>query len=178
MVALVKMIGKAQLKARLGFIRTVMAGKAYAMLFLVFLSAYLGLNFFVNRFYETLPNLLSFRLSVVLPYTIITLLIGIGVALNMTIIAYKLRQVLGVRKELGFTFVGMFGGFLGGACPGCFVGVFPALAGAFGITATLGSLPFLGFELLVPTLIIVLATLYIIANPLTCKVKDGKGKKK
>ncbi|MAG16109.1 hypothetical protein CMO88_03540 [Candidatus Woesearchaeota archaeon] len=152
-------------------VQTVLSSKTYLLWFLVFLILYFGLNLWVNQFYEILPFFLSYRLSFVIPYFLFTLLIGIGIALNLTIMTYKLKQVMALKKEAGMTAVGAFGGMLGGACPGCFVGLLPTVAGVFGVTATLSSLPFLGFEIQVPTLIIVLVTLYIISNPLTCKIK-------
>ncbi len=161
--------------SRWNVVRAVFSSVNYLLLFLFFIVLYLGINVWANRFYEVIGVFLSFRLSFVIAYALITLLIGAGIALTWTIIAYKLKQMVSVRKDAGMTAVGIFGGLLGGACPGCFVGLFPTLAGVFGITATLSSLPFFGFEIQVLTLIIVLITLYIISNPLTCKVKTRRG---
>lgn len=168
------MVGSADFRLRWNFIKGVFASRAYALLFAVLLAAYLGVNFWLNRFYETLPNLLSFRLSVVVPYLAGTFLVGLLVALNLTLIIYKLRQVMMLGKEVGVTAAGAFGGVLGGACPGCFVGVFPAVAGLFGVTATLSSLPFLGFEILIPALLIALVALYLVAKPLTCQPETSE----
>jgi hypothetical protein len=170
-------LGKTDFRLRWNFVKGVFAGRGYALLFVVLLASYLGFNFWLNRFYETLPNLLSFRLSVVAPYVAGTVLIGLLVALNITVMVYKLRQVMSIGKEVGITAAGAFGGVLGGACPGCFVGVFPAVAGLFGVTATLSSLPFLGFEILIPTLLITLVALYIVAKPLTCAPEKPKREK-
>ncbi len=163
------MVGKADFKLRWDFVRGIFASRSYALLFFALLAAYLGINFWLNRFYETLPNFLSFRLSVTAPYLAITFFISLLVALSLTVIIYKIRQVATVGKELGVASVGLFGGFLGGACPGCFVGVFPALAGVFGVTATLSSLPFLGFEILIPAMLVSLVALYFVAKPLVCQ---------
>ncbi|MBS3132827.1 hypothetical protein J4470_01700 [Candidatus Woesearchaeota archaeon] len=171
------MLGKEDFRLRWNFVKGVFAGRGYALLFVVLLASYLGFNFWINRFYETLPTLLSLRLSVIAPYAAGTVLISLLVALNITVIIYKLRQVMVFGKEVGVTAVGMFGGTLGGACPGCFVGVFPAVAGLFGVTATLSSLPFLGFEILIPTLLVALVALYLVAKPLTC-APDNASKKK
>jgi len=161
-------LGKLDLGTRLNVIRTVLSSKAYLLLFVVLLVLYFAMNLWINQFYDVLPLFLTYRLSFVIPYFVLTILIGIGVALNLTIIAYKLKQVLGVQKEVGMTAFGAVGGLLGGACPGCFVGLLPTVAGVFGITVTLSSLPFLGFEIQVPTLVVILITLYFVAKPLTC----------
>ena len=170
---------KADFQTRWNVIRTVLSSRVYLALFFVFLAVYFSLNFWINQFYEILPFFLSYRLSFVLPYILLTGLIGIGIALNLTIIAYKIKQMLGLKKEVGMTAFGAIGGMLGGACPGCFIGLLPSLAGVFGLTVTLSSLPFLGFEIQIPTFLLVAGGLYIISNPLTCIVKlDNSVKKK
>ena len=163
-------------RSRLQVIKSVLSSKAYLALFFVLLTVYFAFNLWINQFYETLPVFLTFRLSFVLPYAFLTILIGVVVALNFTLVAYKLKQIIGIKKETGMTMFGAFGGMLGGACPGCFVGLFPSLAGAFGVTATLSALPFKGYEIQVVTLLIVLIVLYVVANPLTCKVRIKRNK--
>ena len=170
------MFSKSDFKSRWDVIKTVLSSKPYLVLFTVFLAAYFAINIVVNQFYEIVPFFLTYRLSFVIPYITLTILIGLGIALNLTIISYKLKQVMGFQKEVGMTAFGAIGGMLGGACPGCFVGLLPSLAGVFGITATLSSLPFLGFELQIPTFLVVSGTLYFVANPLTCATKNPKEK--
>jgi len=152
-------------------IRTVLSSKAYLLLFVALIIGYFALNLWINQFYEILPFFLSYRLSFIIPYFLLTLLIGIGIAMNLTVIFYKLRQVMSVQKDLGMTAFGAIGGMMGGACPGCFVGLLPTVAGVFGVTVTLSSLPFLGFEIQIPTLLVVGGTLYVVAKPLTCKTE-------
>ena len=67
-------------------------------------------------------------------------------------------------------FLGVTGGILGGACPGCFVGLFPAFLGLFGMTATLSILPFNGLEIQVASTALLLFSSYFLTKPLTCKV--------
>ena len=165
---------KLDFRTRFGVIKSVLSNKPYFILFSLFLIGYFSLNLFINQFYEILPFFLSYNLVFVIPYFLLTTLIGIGVALNLTIVIYKLRQILGMKKEMGMTAFGAVGGMLGGACPGCFVGLLPALAGVFGLTVTLSSLPFLGFEIQIPTFLLVAATLFFVAKPLTCNVEVKK----
>jgi len=162
---------KLDIGSRLSVIRTVLSRKRYLAVFLVLFGLYVAVNVLVNQFAETLPVFFTFRLSFVIPYAILSILIGMLAALNLTLIAYKLIQVRALGKEeTGATAFGVFGGMLGGACPGCFVGLLPTIAGVFGITISLSSLPFLGFEIQIPTLLILLVTLYVVASPLTCKI--------
>ena len=165
---------KLDISSRWSVIKTVLASK-YLGLFLTIFILYIAINFFINQFYETLPVFFSFRLSFVIPYVILSLLIGLLVSINITLIVYKLRQVRTLNTEqTGATAMGVFGGMLGGACPGCFVGLLPSLAGVFGVTVSLSSLPFLGYEIQIPTLLILGATTYVVASPLTCKVEIKK----
>ena len=163
---------KLDFNSRKNVIKMVLSQKRYFFLFLLILSVYVAVNIWINQFSETIPVLLSFRLSFVIPYLVLSIIIGILVALNLTVLIYKIREVRAINKEqTSATAVGMLGGLLGGACPGCFVGLLPTLAGVFGITISLSSLPFLGFEIQIPTLLILLVTLYIAAQPLTCKIE-------
>ena len=165
---------KLDISSRWNVIKTVLASR-YLGLFLTIFVLYVVINFFINQFYETLPVFLTFRLSFVIPYIILSFLVGLLVSVNITLIVYKIRQVRSLNTEqTGATAVGVFGGMLGGACPGCFVGLLPSLAGVFGITLSLSSLPFLGYEIQIPTLLILGATTYVVASPLTCKIDIKK----
>ena len=168
------MFSKADFKVRIGFIKQVMSEKRYLFLFILFLLAYIGFNVWINQFYAVFGVFLTYRLIFVIPYSILAILIGLGVALNLTMITYKLKQVLSMQKEMGLTAFGAVGGMLGGACPGCFVGLLPTVAGVFGVTVTLSSLPFLGFEIQIPTFLVIGGALYVAAKPLTCEVEPDK----
>ena len=160
-----------QLKLRLEVIKSVLSIKGYVLLFIILILLYVAANVLINQFYVVLPVFFSYRLSLVIPYVTVSIAIGIVAALNITLVVYKFRQAAAIKKETGTTALGIFGGMLGGACPGCFVGLLPTLTGVFGVSLTLSVLPFLGFELTIPALVISLIALYIISNPLTCKVK-------
>jgi hypothetical protein len=164
-----------ELKSRTGMIRSILSDRAYALLFIVLSAAYFALNLLLNQFADTLPLFLSFNLFFVIPYFALTIMIALLVALNLTIIVFKLRQMMNMKKETGVAALGMFGGFLGGACPGCVAGVFPVLASVFGVNIALSSLPFYGFEFQVPAFAILIVGLYVVAKPMTCDVnEDGK----
>ncbi len=163
-------------RSRIDTIKAVLGERAYLGLFFVYLVLYVFINFLINQFDEVIPFFLDYNLVFVVPYFALTVLIAVTVALNLTIITYKIKKVRGLgdgKKEKGATFLGAIGGFLGGACPGCFVGLLPTIAGVFGVTVTLSSLPFLGFEIQIPTLLVLLVGLYIVANPLTCKISPA-----
>lgn len=160
---------KLDFRSRYLTVRTILSHTTYKLIFLIILIMYFAFNFWINQFYTLIQNILHYNLAFVIPFFSLAVFIGIGIALSLTIVIYKFTQIMSFQKEAGMTAVGGFLGLLGGACPGCFVGLLPSLAAVFGLTVTLGTLPFLGFELQVPTFFIVGATLYWVSNPLTCK---------
>jgi hypothetical protein len=163
-----------EIRRRIDEIKEITLKPPYLYMFLVILISYFAFNIYINNFYEIIPFFLNFNLAFLIPYTALTILIGLLVAANMTIVIWKLKNVLklkDVKEEGSFTIFGMFGGLLGGACPGCFVGLLPTIAGVFGVTVTLSSLPFYGFEIQIPTAIILLGTLIFATRKNVCKIK-------
>ena len=155
-------------------IKEVTLKRPYLYSFLLIVVAYLGFNIYINQFTEVIPVLLSFNLWFVIPYVLLTFLIGILIAINLNLMFFKLKTVMTVKAEGSMTAVGIFGGLLGGACPGCFVGMLPAVAGAFGVTLSLGALPFNGFEIQVPTAAILLLTTVFLTRKNVCKIPKPK----
>ena len=67
-------------------------------------------------------------------------------------------------------------GILGGACPSCFVGLFPAVIGLFGISASLSSLPLFGIEIQVVSAILLLLSLFFLTGNNVCTIKIRRKK--
>jgi hypothetical protein len=159
------------IKRRIEEIKDVTVKPPYLYSFIAITAAYLTLNIYLNQFTEVLPVFLSFNLKFVIPYVLLTFLIGILVATNLNLIFMKLKNFTKLKKEGGLTAFGIFGGLLGGACPGCFVGLFPTIAAVFGSTMTLAALPFKGFEIQIPTAAILLITLLLLTRKNVCKTQ-------
>ena len=66
--------------------------------------------------------------------------------------------------------LGIFAGVLGGACPGCFVGLFPAVLGLFGVTASLSVLPFYGLEIQAASIVLLIVAIFFLTKETVCKV--------
>ena len=174
------------IRSRVSTLKLIFSSWQWIITAIVILLGYFAFNFWINQFHETFLLLLSYRLSIIIPYMALSIVAGVLVALNLTVVIWKLKQVSGSRKEAGSTSFGVIGGLLAGGCPGCFVGLLPTLTGGlaavvsvitlplFGFEVNwqiaLSSLPFLGFEILIPTVVILLTSLYFIAKPDTCKV--------
>ena len=98
---------------------------------------------------------------------IIPLLVGVVVVLATKRVV-DLKKVSGKKGFFGV--MGTLFGILGGACPGCFAGLFPALLGLFGVTATIGNLPLYGFELGLISSILLIISIKYLSKDLTCKI--------
>ena len=162
-----------EFKKRLGRIKEVIITRPYIYsIFLVFFG-YLTLNVIVNQVYITAPTLLTNNLKIIIPYLIFTIFIAFLVALNVNLTIKKFKDLKQINKESGLTFIGIFGGVLGGACPSCFVGLFPAFLGVFGITASLSTLPFFGIEILVGSIIFLIIAVILLTKDNVCKIRNN-----
>ena len=156
---------------RLKKLKKVIFRRPYVFSFILIVIGYLILNVGVNKVYITAPVLLTYNLKIVIPYLFFTLLVAILVAVNLNLIVLKFKELKQLRKESGLTFIGVFGGVLGGACPSCFVGLFPAFLGLFGITASLSSLPLFGLEIQIGSAIFLIISLFYLTRDNVCKIK-------
>ncbi len=146
--------------------------KPYSYYFMIFFIGYLALNFFVNGIsgtYMFLFSTLSGKLSL-----IATIFVGIFVAISLNLVIMKLKELRQLSGAGSFTALGIFGGLLGGACPACFVGLFPAFLGIFGVTASLTDLPFKGLELQIGSMVLLVISIILLSKPTVCKINIGK----
>lgn len=157
---------------RLRKLKQVVATKPYAFLFILFALAYIAANIVLNKIYIT-KNVLFYNLTFGIPYILFTLLVAslIAININLMIIKFKeMRTLSEMKKASGLTSVGILGGFVAGACPGCFVGIFPALMGIFGITATLSILPLYGLEIQALSALLLVGSIFLLTRDPTCSV--------
>lgn len=113
---------------------------------------YMLLNIWLSKFYEVLFQIPYFldtlNWSELLLSFILSLTIGILIAINMIffIREYKKQKLL-TKKQGFFTSLGMLGGFSTGVCSACISGFFPLIFGLFGIGFSWAFLPFNGVEI-------------------------------
>ena len=158
-------------KRRINKLKKAILKKPYIYSFVLTAIGYLILNIIVNKIYITAPVLLTYNLKIVIPYLFFTLLVALLVALNVNLIALKFKELKKLNGGSGLTFVGIFGGVLGGACPSCFVGLFPAFLGLFGVTVSLSSLPLFGLEIQIGSTILLLISVFYLTKDNVCKIK-------
>ena len=135
----------------------------------VFLG-YIVLNSLINKTYLTLPTILA-SLKVSIPYIIFALSIAFLVAANVSLAVGKFKELKSMKTG-GVAAVGAFGGLIGGACPGCFVGLFPAVLGLFGVTASLSILPFYGFEIQAVSAVVLIGSIFLLTKENVCKIPE------
>ncbi len=145
--------------------------KKFYILFFIFLL-YNFLNIYFNKIYVIFPNLLDLSKAFLIPFVLFNFLITpLLVALTITLSFIKIKEAFSL-KSTGIGFAGLFGGILGGACPGCLVGLFPAVLGIFGISASLGNLPLLGLEIQIASSALLIWAIFLLTKEPVCEVKD------
>ena len=119
---------------------------------------YLLVNLVVSGFYNTIPLILKYATNVnwfkLLISLILSLAIGILVAINSAYIYIKYKERKKCGKEVATTSIGTIGGLITGFCPLCITGLFPIIFSLFGVSFSLASLPFQGIEIQVAVLIL------------------------
>ena len=166
-------------KRRFEIIKKATIKKPYIFYFILMFLIYIAINIFVNKLYISLSVLKGFALWFLISFLFFNfLLVPFLVALTINLSILRLKEAgLLFGKEGGAIGMGVFSGILGGACPGCFVGLFPAVLGIFGITATLSFLPFYGLEIQLLSVILLLVAANFLTKDIVCKVPLEKSKK-
>ncbi len=147
--------------------------KPYVFYFIGIFLIYIAINLAINQIYNFLPVFTSLALWFRVSFLLFTFLLIPGMAaltINLSIIKFKEMRAVSSKGGGGFTFAGMFGGILGGACPGCFVGLFPAFLGLFGITASLSILPFYGLEIQAASAGFLIVAIILLTRDTVCKI--------
>ncbi len=150
-------------------LKKVIFEKPYRHYFALVFFFYLLLNIYVNKIHVTLPTLVNS--TIFIPFTFFLLVVAFLVAINVNLVIYRFKELKKMSKSSGgLGVLGVLGGLLGGACPGCFVGLFPAVVGLFGVTASLGSLPLYGIEIQMISVIILLVSFYFLTKNDICEI--------
>jgi hypothetical protein len=154
---------------RLEKIKKAVSGK-YLVYFLVFASLFIALNIFVNKLNVTLPPMIFQNPKLGISILFFVLLVAGLIALNINLMILKFKEIRGFSKKgSGLTMLGVFGGLLGGACPGCIIGFFPAFLGLLGISATLSILPFYGMEIQAVSAVLLMVSVVYLTKDNVCK---------
>jgi len=151
-------------------IREAIIARPYSFYFIFFFFLYLIFNIWVNKIYVTY-SVVFYNPSFGIPLLLLMVLVAGLVALNVNLMIMKFRELKKVNSASGITTLGIFLGILGGSCPGCLVGLFPAFVGIFGGTAAgLEILPFKGLELQVGSLVLLIISAKLMSKPAVCKI--------
>lgn len=138
---------------------------------LIFLG-YLLINVWINKWHITLPGIFKTNLWITGPYFVFSLIIAFLVALALNLAHLRIVELQHVSKASSITFFGAFFGVLTGSCPGCLVGIFPAVIGIFGGTFSQADLPLYGIEIQLITILLMIFAIRTLSKDHTCKIKS------
>lgn len=155
-------------------IKEVILTSPYFFYFVFIFILYIFLNIIINKLYITREVLFN-NLKFGIPFILLNILIAGLIATNINLIIIKSKEFKLLNNNgKNLTFLGILGGFLGGACPGCFVGLFPAFLGLFGITASLSILPLYGFEIQIVSALLLILSIYLLTKNPVCEIELNK----
>ena len=127
---------------------------------------YLVLNVLFSGFYSTIQLIFKYASTVdwvsLSVSVIFALVIGFLIAVNGVLLFLKHKERRQCKGAVTMTSFGTIGGFITGVCPLCVTGLFPLLFSVFGISFSLGSLPFKGLEIQMFAVVFLLLSLYFL----------------
>jgi hypothetical protein len=153
-------------------IRKAIIERPYAKYFVISFLAFFLFNILVNQSSALYLNPGSLVLWFAVGFFGLNILISFLVALNINLVVIRYKEVGGVSMKGGwFGFLGVVGGILGGSCPACFAGIFPALVGVFGVVLSLNSLPLHGLEIQIFSVVLLSISIGMFIRDPVCKIR-------
>ncbi|MEK6914807.1 MAG: hypothetical protein AABW83_04105 [Nanoarchaeota archaeon] len=145
--------------------------RPYSFYFIFLFFLFLFSDIWINKLYITYRVLIEKSYYGIL-FIFLILTIAFLTSLNINLIIIKFKEFKKINYNSGgFTTLGIFFGVLGGACPGCIVGLFPAVTGIFlGTGASLNLLPFKGIELQILSVILLVISAKLLSKNNVCKI--------
>ena len=142
--------------------------KPYIYYIILIFLLYLFLNLIISGFYQTIPLIITYAKTInwlkLLTSIILSLLIGVFVAINSVLVYIKYKERKRCLKGASTATIGAIGGLITGFCPLCITGLFPLIFGLFGISFSLASLPLQGIEIQFAVILLLFISYKIIKN--------------
>lgn len=158
-------------KRRLLKIRKAVFSWPYNLIFILTLISYLFLTVYVNELHVTAETLFNTAKSFLIPFLTAHIIIALLVPITIILIVLRVRElqeINSIAKGGSVSLIGTFIGILGGACPGCFAGLLPAIVGIFGSSFALTDLPFFGLEIQMLSIILLIISISILTKDISC----------
>lgn len=155
-------------------IKAAILSKPYNWITLISFVFYLLINFLVNDWEVFLPGIINLYWYIAYSYLIFGLLIAMLVAISISLGYMRVKEVQKMSGTSGFSLLGAVLGIITGACPGCLVGLLPAIAGIFGGSLILADLPLLGIEIQLLSVAVLIFAIYKLSEDSTCRIKAKK----
>jgi len=165
-----------EMSQRIRKIKQAISGRPYVFYFIIIFLLYIIINILINQTYITFGVFFSiYRPSFYIPYIIFNLVVAFLVPLNINLIIIKVKEISLVSGAEGFSILGVIGGLIGGACPGCIAGLLPSISGILGVAGfSLYNLPFHGLEIQVLSIVLLIIGALLLSRDLTCKIPKNK----
>lgn len=165
---------------RLDRIKKAVFERPYVFYFWLIFILYITLNVIINQNYITFKTFFtSYRPSFYVPYIIFNLIVSFLVPLNINLAILKFKDLsFNTKGEEGISVLGVIAGLIGGSCPGCIAGLFPAILGLFGVSAGLSILPFYGLEIQALSIVLLIIGAVLLSRETVCKIPNKKLNKK
>lgn len=162
-------------KLRVQRIKSAILKKPFLFYFILIFVFYIFLNVFINKIHITFYTLIhSMNWLFVIPYLLFNFIIVpflVALTVNLSIMRFK---ELGISRKGSGSFLGSlgaFGGLLGGACPACIAGLFPAFLGLFGVVGfSLNVLPLMGLEIQILSSGLLTWSILLLSKEPVCKI--------
>lgn len=150
--------------------------REYRYIFILVLVIYSLFNFWLNDLFVLGFEFLKYSWYISIPFSFFLIINSLLVAININLLIARYKLIKSITPEAGFFgAIGTFFALLAGACPGCVAGFFPVVAGVFGSTITLSSLPFYGVEIQLISFLFLLMGMNFMSNDFVCSAKIKKG---
>jgi hypothetical protein len=176
--SVIKAIYASNYVARKERIKATFTKKPYWRITLITFILYSLINILINQSYFTFDVLINYQPSFLIPFLFFNLLVAVLIAISVSLIVLRIKELQHFSKASSMTAVGIFAGMITGACPGCFVGLLPAFLGIFGSTFNLAILPWHGIEIQIASSLLMVIAIAFLARDNTCKIKPKKSRKR
>jgi len=165
-----------EMSQRIRKIKQAILERPYIFYFVIIFLLYIFINIIINQTYITFETFFStYRPSFYIPYILLNLTVAFLVALNINLIIIKFKEISSMSGAEGFSVLGVIGGLIGGACPGCIAGLLPSVLGILGVAGfSLYNLPFHGLEIQVLSIVLLIIGALLLSRDLTCKIPKNK----
>ena len=160
---------------RLNNIRKALFTWPYFLIFIFVFFLFGIFNIYINDSFLIFIHLGTLRLWFAIFFVFFYILVAFLVSLTFNLGIIRFSKLGSFNsKEGGFAVLGGFAGVLGGSCPACLAGFFPAFMGFLGISFGLIDLPLQGLEIQMISSVLLGISIFMLSSEPVCKIRFDK----